>query len=203
MKLATSLAAGWTAAASPAPLPVIEVAIPIGGVAASPVPVALYDENEHQTGTVAIWRDGWTDDDTTAELKHLFRCRSTHHQHALAHKTLAMIADVAEHYPDKTIEFVSVYRVGSNESSTSPHRNARAIDFRIRGVQLRDIRDYVWRTYSEVGVGWYPSEQFIHIDSRPTMHDTAWTFLNGANHYHPYWAAVARQPARESNKPKS
>ena len=194
MKLATTLMAGFVASSTPAPLPVSQLAIAIGGAAASPVPVALYDENDHQTGTVAIWRDGWTDDETTAELKRLFRCRSTHHEHQLAQKTLAMLADVAEHYPDRTIEYVSVYRVGGNESQTSPHRAARAIDFRIRGVDLRQIRDYVWRTYADVGVGWYPSEQFLHIDTRPGLHDTAWTFLAGVNHYHPYWAELARQP---------
>ena len=195
MKLATTLMAGFAAASTPTALPVSQLAIAIGGAAATPVAVPLYDENEHQTGTVAIWRDGWTDDETTVELKRLFRCRSTHHEHKLAQKTLAMLADVSDHYPDKQVEYVSVYRVGGNESSTSPHRAARAIDFRIRGVDLRKIRDYVWRTYHEVGVGWYPSEQFIHIDTRPTMNDTAWTFLNGDNHYHPYWAELARQPA--------
>ena len=80
------------------------------------------------------------------------------------------------------------------ESPTSPHRDARAIDFRIRGVQLKEIRDYLWKTYTDVGVGWYPAEQFVHIDTRPRVHDTAWTFLNGTNHYHPYWAELARKP---------
>ncbi len=205
LKLATAIAAGWTASASPVPVLGSDVVISVGGVAAAPVPVALYDENDHQAGTVAIWRDGWTDDDTTIELKHLFRCRTTHREHALAPRTLAMLADISEKW-GKTIEYVSVYRVGGGESGTSPHRGARAIDFRIRGVPLRDIRDYVWRTYSDVGVGWYPSEQFIHIDSRPGLHDTAWTFVNGDNHYNPYWAELARKPdlaASQTRGPKS
>ena len=46
----------------------------------------------------------------------------------------------------------------------------------------------MWKTYTDVGVGWYPMEQFVHIDTRPAMHDMAWTFLKGDNHYHPYWA---------------
>jgi uncharacterized protein YcbK (DUF882 family) len=199
--------AGFVASSTPAPLPASAIAIAVGGAAASPIAVPLYDENEHQTGTVAIWRDGWTDDETTVELKKLFRCRTTHREHQLAQKTLAMLADVAEHYPDKTIEYVSVYRVGGAESQTSPHRGARAIDFRVRGVDMRQIRDYVWRTYSDVGVGWYPSEQFIHIDTRPGLHDTAWTFLAGVNRYHPYWAELARQPqvatATRDRGPKS
>jgi uncharacterized protein YcbK (DUF882 family) len=193
LKLATTAVAGWTVAATPAPVPFGAFAVALAADAGAPVGVALYDENDHQQGTVAIWRDGWTDDDTSAELKRLFRCRTTHREKLLAQKTLAMLADISERY-GKTIEYVSVYRVGGGESDTSPHRAGRAIDFRIRGVALREVRDYVWRAYSDVGVGWYPSEQFLHIDSRPGLHDTAWTFVNGDNRYHPYWAELARAP---------
>lgn len=195
IRLATMAMAGWSAAASPFPMPASTVAMVFAGDTAAPVAVDLYDENDHQAGTVAIWRDGSTDPATAAEIKRLFRCRTTHREKMIAQKTLAMLADVADHYEGKTIEYVSGYRVGRGESATSPHRDGRAIDFRIRGVQLRDIRDYVWKTYSDVGVGWYPREQFIHIDTRPGLHDTAWTFLAGVNHYHPYWAELARQPA--------
>jgi len=163
----------------------------------APVEVKLYDENLRVNATIGIRRDGTMDDQTAAEVKHLFRCRQTNREHAIARRTLAMLADLAEKYETRTIEFVSVYRVQHGESLTSPHRDARAIDFRIRGIQLREIRDYLWRKYTEVGVGWYPSEQFIHMDSRPTFHDTAWTFLAGINHYHPYWAEVARKPVTE------
>ena len=164
------------------------------GEASAPVPVSLYDENDHQKGTVAIWRDGSTDEATTAEIKKLFRCRKTHREHTMRQQTLAMLADIADRYTGKTIEYVSAYRVARNESSTSPHRHASAIDFRIRGIQLREIRDYVWRTYTHVGVGWYPQGQYIHIDSRPDLNDTSWTFLHGSNHYDPSWATLARRP---------
>jgi uncharacterized protein YcbK (DUF882 family) len=209
--VATTMMASFTAASSPIPLPTAALATVFEGELAAPVEVSFYDENDHQAGTVAIWRDGSTDDETTAQIKKLFRCRTTWREKAIAPKTLAMLADVSEHYSGKVIEYVSGYRVGSSESATSPHRDGRAIDFRIRGVALRDIRDYLWRTYTEVGVGWYPTEEFVHIDTRPGLHDTAWTFLNGGNHYHPYWAEVARDPdlasriaqARQRNRPGS
>jgi uncharacterized protein YcbK (DUF882 family) len=194
LKLMTTAMAGWTAAASPAPMPAQAVASVVAVDAASPIPVPLYDENDHQEGVIAVWRDGSTDAATAAQVKKLFRCRTTHYQKMIARDTLAMLADVAQHYPGKTLEYVSAVRVGSNESPTSPHRDGRAIDFRIRGVALAPIRDYVWRTYTDVGVGWYPSEQFVHIDTRPNIHDTAWTFYKGVNHYHPYWAELARRP---------
>lgn len=196
-RLMSMAAAGWTAASSPVPLQAEAVATLFATHTAAPIELDLYDENDHQKGHVAIWRDGSVDDPTRDEIKRLFRCRKTHREAMIHHRTLAMLADVAERYPGKTIEYVSGVRLNRGESRTSPHRDARAIDFRIRGVQLREIRDYLWRTYTEVGVGWYPVGQFVHIDARPTMSDCAWTFLNGTNHYHPTWSYLARKPDPE------
>jgi uncharacterized protein YcbK (DUF882 family) len=196
LKLATTAAAGLAAAASPVPVPAEAVAMVALERATLPVEVKLYDENLRVHAAVGIRRDGTMDEQTTAQVKHTFRCRQTHRARPIARRTLAMLVDLADRY-GRTIEFVSAYRVQRGESSTSPHRDARAIDFRIRGVQLREIRDYLWRTYAEVGIGWYPGEQFIHMDSRPGLHDTSWTFLGGVNHYRPYWAEAARRPATE------
>ncbi|MDQ3369601.1 MAG: DUF882 domain-containing protein [Myxococcota bacterium] len=196
IKLATTLMAGWMAAASPVPIPSQAVALLLEARVATPVEIKLYDENLRVNATVVVERDGTTDPVTKKQVAHLFRCRDTNRAHSISTKTLAMIADVADRYEGKTLEFVSAYRVRRGESRTSPHRAARAIDFRIRGVKLREVRDYLWRRYTEVGVGWYPEDQFIHIDSRPTLHDTSWTFLKGKNRYKPYWADVARRPVR-------
>jgi uncharacterized protein YcbK (DUF882 family) len=194
LKLATTTMAGWMAATSPVPLPMSAFAMVLEARAASPVEVKLHDENHRVDASVLIGRDGTADPETTKQITHLFRCRVTGREAPIARRTLAMLADLGERYSGKRIEFVSAFRVQRGESRTSPHRNARAIDFRIRGVALREIRDYLWRKYTEVGIGWYPSEQFLHMDSRPTMSDTAWTFVNGNNRYHPYWAELARRP---------
>lgn len=203
IKLATTLMAGWMAAASPVPVPAQAVAMMIEAKAASPVEVKLYDENLRVHATVVLNRDGSADDATKQEVTHLFRCRDTGRKRPIARRALAMLADVADRYEGKTIEFVSVYRVRRGESMTSPHRDARAIDFRIRGVKLRDLRDYLWRTYTAVGIGWYPGEQFLHMDTRPGLHDTAWTFTNGKNKYKPYWAELARREPRPASRPGS
>lgn len=203
IKLATTLMAGWMAAASPVPIPAQAVALMIEAKAASPVEVKLYDENLRVSATVVLNRDGTADPATKQQVTHLFRCRDTGRKRPIARRALAMLADVADRYEGKTIEFVSVYRVRRGESKTSPHRDARAIDFRVRGVKLRDLRDYLWRAYTEVGIGWYPSEQFLHMDTRPTLHDTAWTFMNGKNKYKPYWAELARRAPKEASRPGS
>jgi uncharacterized protein YcbK (DUF882 family) len=195
LKLATTAAFGLAASSSPIPVATEALALAVVERHVAPVEVKLFDENHRTHATVAIRRDGSMDAATAAEVKHIFRCRQTNRARPIARRTLAMLADLADKYDGRTIEFVSAYRVQHGESPTSPHRDARAIDFRIRGLQLREIRDYLWRKYTEVGIGWYPGEQFIHMDSRPRLHDTAWTFVAGGNHYHPYWAEVARKPA--------
>jgi len=192
LKIATTMMAGWLAASSPVPVPVEGLALTMDVRAATPVPVALYDENLQVSERVLLERDGSADRETAMRLTRLFRCRATGHQAPMAQRTLAMLADLAERYEGKTIDFVSAHRASAGESWTSPHRAARALDFRIKGVELREIRDYLWRKYTDVGIGWYPSERFVHMDTRPGRGDTAWTFLNGTNHYHPYWAELAR-----------
>lgn len=200
LKVATTMMAGWMAAASPVPMPVETMAVMVDGRTAAPVEVKLYDANLRVSATVVIERDGSMDPETKEQVTQVLRCRQTKRSHPIAQKTLAMLADVADRYEGKTIEFVSAYRVPRSESRTSPHRHARAIDFRIRGIKLREMRDYLWRRYTEVGIGWYPSEQYIHMDTRPTLHDTSWTFIRGKNHYRPYWSELARRPARPARR---
>lgn len=195
LRLMTMAMANWTAAASPAPMPVEAMTVGFAVRAATPVEVKLYDENLRVRTSVVIDHSGNSDAATTMKIRDLFRCRRTQHVRSIARKTLAMLADVQEMYEGKTIELISVHRAYKGESITSPHRGGRAIDFRIRGVPLREIRDWLWRTYTEVGVGWYPAGQYIHMDSRPGLHDTSWTFLRGKNHYDPRWANDARKKA--------
>ncbi|HWU90666.1 MAG TPA: DUF882 domain-containing protein, partial [Kofleriaceae bacterium] len=167
LKLAATLMSGWAAASSPVPVPVESAVLMVEARAAAPVEVNIYDENLQVSARVLLERDGSADPDTSRRLTDLFRCRVTGHRAPMAKRTLAMLADLAERYEGKTIELISAHRAAPNESWTSPHRAARALDFRIRGVDLREIRDYLWRKYTEVGIGWYPWDHFVHMDTRP------------------------------------
>lgn len=195
LKLATTVMAGWMASASPLPVSAEAVLATLEHRLAAPVEVKLYDENRKVSGTFLIQRDGSMDPQTKRKLTYFFRCRDTNMAYPIRQRTIAMLVAVAERHDDKRIELVSAYRMRKIERRTSPHRHARALDFRVRGVNLRELRDFLWRTYTEVGIGWYPGEQFIHMDSRPTMHDTAWTVVDGNYRYKPHWATVARRPA--------
>ena len=115
LKLATAAAAGLAASAAPMPVPAEALAMVIAESAASPVEVKLYDENLQIHATVGIHRDGTMDEQTAAEVKHIFRCRQTNRERPIARRTLAMLADIAEKYDQRTIEFVSAYRVQSGD----------------------------------------------------------------------------------------
>jgi uncharacterized protein YcbK (DUF882 family) len=114
--------------------------------------------------------------------------------------TLALLADVSARFPEHEIEVVSAVRAEPERTRDgikhSKHWDGHAIDLRVVGVKLADVRDAMWKNHHDVGVGWYPAEEFIHIDFRPDVHDTAWTqpHYNADYIYNPHWSRVARDP---------
>src|SRR6476661_5198345 len=102
LKVATTAAFSLAAATSPIPLPAESLSMVVVERSTEPVEVKLYDENLHVHATVGIRRDGTMDEATQKEVTHLFRCRQTGREHPIATRTLAMLADLAEKYDDKT-----------------------------------------------------------------------------------------------------
>ncbi len=167
-------------------------ASPTVAPASDSVAVPLYDENHAEFAVVRIGRDGSLTPEADREIRHLFRCKSTGIEHKMDVRLLAMLADVSSHFDGKVITFVSGFRTGSAERMTSPHRGGRALDFRVNGESLIAVRDYMWKYYDEVGIGWYPTENFVHMDHRAGQADISWTFLDGSEHYNPSWAERVR-----------
>ena len=179
----------------------LHVVVLAGTVPTPPVEVHLYDANHREDHVVEIQRDGSVDADTRKELKYAFRCRRSLREKAPAPGLLAMIAAVQEHWPTHAIEYISGYRNWSGEGARSPHRAGRALDFRVQGVSLIELRDWLWTHFegAGVGIGWYPTENFDHMDTRP-LPDVSWTFMNGSNHYHPSWAERLRDHHKTDKK---
>ncbi|MEZ4401081.1 MAG: DUF882 domain-containing protein [Kofleriaceae bacterium] len=167
-------------------------------VRAKRVEIHLVDANHGDRYTFHIAPDGTVDDPTRAAIEEAFRCRRTLKQHEIDQGLLAMLADVSARYPGKTIEFVSVFR--AKDERESRHRQGRAFDFRIPGVSLTEVRDYVWTHHHEVGVGWYPKSGFIHMDHRAGDPDYAWTDAGHGERGNPYWATAARSGRAEPSR---
>ena len=126
------------------------------------------------------------------------RCRISGRTRRIAAGTLALLADVAARFPGREIEVVSAVRDEPDRTREgvkhSKHYSGHAIDLMVRGAKLTEVRDVMWKNHHDIGVGYYPTGQFVHIDYRPDVHDTAWTQQrpNADNQYHPRWSRVAR-----------
>ncbi|GAB2659218.1 YcbK family protein [Vibrio panuliri] len=57
----------------------------------------------------------------------------------------------------------------SGVAKKSYHMTGQAIDFRLDGVNLRKVRD-IAREIKAGGVGYYPSSNFVHIDTGPVRY---------------------------------
>jgi uncharacterized protein YcbK (DUF882 family) len=52
---------------------------------------------------------------------------------------------------------------GGGVATRSLHMQGQAVDVRLPGVPLADLRDAAW-SLQRGGVGYYPGSQFVHVD---------------------------------------
>jgi uncharacterized protein YcbK (DUF882 family) len=169
-----------------------------------PVPmvaVKLENVNTDEAATFQIGTEGELLPDQALALEEFFRCRRSGRHLAMAPGVLALLADVARHWPGRTIEVISGFRAPPFGAPHSKHFRGHAIDLRVQGVRTAALRDYVWKGHHGVGVGHYPETNFVHMDSRPGEPDTAWTAADeeGTPEYHPRWAWKARHPRQSGH----
>lgn len=159
------------------------------------VKVSLVRIDNQESITLQLPADGRVGPDDARALEHFLRCRRTGKHRTIDAGVLALLADVAAHWPDRSIQIVSGFRSPPYGVPHSKHFKGHAIDLRIPGVRTTVLRDYVWRNHHGVGVGYYKRENFVHMDSRPGTVDMAWTGSEegGPELLNPRWARKARK----------
>jgi uncharacterized protein YcbK (DUF882 family) len=81
-------------------------------------------------------------------------------------RTLAMLYMVGQYY-DETLTVVSGYRVrGVNATDGSRHGSGEAVDFLISGIGTLSLARFLDTHFEDVGVGYYPTSSFVHLDRR-------------------------------------
>jgi hypothetical protein len=98
-----------------------------------------------------------------ARMAHMLRDRRTGRTPRLPDRLLWYLYIVGFHY-DRPIEVVSGLR--QNARATSRHHNGLAVDFRVEGVDAREVWAYCKSRFAKVGLGWYPASRFVHMDVR-------------------------------------
>jgi hypothetical protein len=132
--------------------------------------------------SVQLYKDrdaGTFDEAVLAQLDDLFRCKRSHEVRAMDPRLYEMLSRISDHFDRKPIELVSAFRFVDRNSSR--HYHASAVDFRIQGIPLRELRDYAESLdMGNMGLGIYPTSGFIHFDYRaPGEPSFRWTDLTG------------------------
>ena len=104
--------------------------------------------------------------DARRALREFLRPRDSRRRKTPNARLLSLLARVSDHFGGRPIHVVSGYRIAKGLTrKTSRHVAGQAIDFRIPGVPLTVLRDYC-QQLPEVGVGYYPTTEFVHLDVR-------------------------------------
>jgi len=113
--------------------------------------------------------------------------------HPIHWRLATLLVAIAAHYPGRTLEVVSGYRHHNRHHKDSKHTRGRAIDFRVVGVQNRELFDLLRRSFADVGVGYYPNSTFVHLDVRDRS--AMWVDYSGPGQTPCYSRAPARDLA--------
>ena len=107
------------------------------------------------------------------QMRELMRPRESTKRKLPNSRLIRLLAQVSDYYGGRPLHVVSGYRLpGGLTRDTSRHVAGEAMDFRIPGVPLTELRDHCQK-FEHVGVGYYPRTQFVHLDVR--QDNARWT----------------------------
>jgi uncharacterized protein YcbK (DUF882 family) len=133
--------------------------------AAGRAELALYTVNRGESLAIRASSDeGGFDAADLDRVAHLLRSAGGE-EHPIDPRTLAMVYRIQTHFQVPEIRVVSGYRT-PKPGSHSNHGKGRAMDIIVPGVTDLDVAQFA-RDMGFVGVGVYPTSQFVHVDIRP------------------------------------
>jgi uncharacterized protein YcbK (DUF882 family) len=167
-------------------------------------PINFYFENRHETLAVSLFAD--SDANAISEeglkaLTHHVRCFRTDRERAIHPRLAEIVARVAEAFGRDDIDVVSGFRARPYGAPHSKHFLGRAMDLHLPGVPSKKVAAWVWKNFRGVGVGYYPKQDFVHIDVRDL--DVRWidTSLHGESAHARYFARTPSEIALPGNAP--
>lgn len=131
-------------------------------------PVVLYQLNTHERFRLRPDARGRLDAQRLHGLRHFLRCHHTGREHAIAPRLARLLYATARHFGGRVVTVIAGYRAPrvarAKGNPRSHHKQGRACDFRIDGVDETALRDYLRAAFNGVGVGYYPNAHFVHLD---------------------------------------
>jgi len=146
--------------------------------------------------------DGSFDDAALAKLDDLWRDTRGGEVRAVRAELYEHLSRICDHYAGQRVDLVSGFRF--HERDSSRHFHASAMDIRIKDVSIRDLYDFAETldvgkdTDGALGIGIYPTSQFIHVDFRaPGEPSFRWTDWSGHGSGKKKKSPGRSQPARK------
>jgi hypothetical protein len=102
------------------------------------------------------------------------------------------------HHFDSEIQIVSGLR--SKERKTSRHHNGHAVDFRVAGVDAKKVWEFCKKTFPLVGIGYYPTTHFVHLDVGRDSHQAYWIDKSGSGEDALYKSGVSQEQRGRARK---
>jgi len=128
--------------------------------------------------------DGTFDDEVLAKLDNLWRDTRGGEVRAVRAELYEHLSRICDHYEGQRIDLVSGFRF--HERDSSRHFHASAMDIHIKDVPIRDLYEFAQTLDvgkdegGALGIGIYPTSQFIHVDFRaPGEPSYRWTDWSG------------------------
>ncbi|HEY0193820.1 MAG TPA: DUF882 domain-containing protein [Kofleriaceae bacterium] len=147
--------------------------------------------------------DGSFNDEVLAKLDNLWRDPRAGEVRAVRAELYEHLSRICDHWTGQRIDLVSGFRF--HERDSSRHFHASAMDIHIKDVSIKDLYEFAQTLdvgKSEdgaLGIGIYPTSQFIHVDFRapgePSYRWTDWSGHGGGGKKHK--SPGRTQPARK------
>jgi len=129
--------------------------------------VSFYFENRHEEASFALFDEhGDAQPDVMKDFSRFVRCWRTGRVKAMYPRTVEIVSEIAKHFNVARIDVVSGYRARPYGAPHSKHFLGRAMDIHVPGVKSKVVAAWVWQNFRHVGVGYYPKQEFVHVDSR-------------------------------------
>ncbi|MEW5756978.1 MAG: DUF882 domain-containing protein [Pseudomonadota bacterium] len=137
--------------------------------------LAFYNTHTGETLRTVYWAQDEYLADSLAEINHILRDHRTNETTAMEARLLDLLFALQGRVENtRPFEIISGYRSPASNAalavrsdgvaSKSLHMQGMAIDIRLPGCALKDLRDAALALRAG-GVGYYPKSDFVHIDT--------------------------------------
>jgi uncharacterized protein YcbK (DUF882 family) len=140
----------------------------------------LYNTHTGESLRTIFWAEGQFIPDALADINKILRDHRTNDVAAMDPQLLNLLDQITNLVsPGDTLHVISGYRSPQSNQALadqsdgvakhSMHMEGKAIDIRIPGRDLTQLRDSALSLQSG-GVGFYPKSQFVHVDTGRVRH---------------------------------